>query len=211
MVAPANATGDGNRVVIDTSKPATEPQATEEPSLLAGKFKSQDDLIAAYKALESKLGQKEPPKVDAAPEAPKADEPPAVDPVAQKAATDAYATSVAEAVGGREQMDSLFTWANANLTADEAEGVNEALKSGNVNLAKMALSGLQARYVAAEGSEPALQNGGASPVRGVTPFASSAEVIAAMRDPRYETDEAYRQTVYSRMAGNNSFTVRKGR
>lgn len=41
----------------ETVTVSTEPQAEE---LLAGKFKSQDDLVKAYKELESKLGQQQP-------------------------------------------------------------------------------------------------------------------------------------------------------
>jgi hypothetical protein len=52
--------------------PAPKPEDKQESQLLAGKFKTQDDLIKGYKALESKLGQKpdavpvipDPPKVE---------------------------------------------------------------------------------------------------------------------------------------------------
>lgn len=37
--------------------PATPSEAPEPEKLIAGKFKSQEDLVKAYKALESKLGQ----------------------------------------------------------------------------------------------------------------------------------------------------------
>lgn len=48
---------DGSTATVSTDPTPAEPQGEE---LLAGKFKSQDDLIKAYKELESKLGQQQP-------------------------------------------------------------------------------------------------------------------------------------------------------
>lgn len=39
-------------------EPAEEPEQPKEPELILGKFKSQDDLINAYKNLEKKMGEK---------------------------------------------------------------------------------------------------------------------------------------------------------
>ena len=47
--------------VADTpaeEKPADEPEQPEEPKLILGKFKSQEDLEKAYKNLEKKMGEK---------------------------------------------------------------------------------------------------------------------------------------------------------
>lgn len=45
---------------IEVSADGTTATATSQGDLLAGKFKSQDDLVKAYKELESKLGQQQP-------------------------------------------------------------------------------------------------------------------------------------------------------
>jgi hypothetical protein len=61
------------------------PQPQEAPKaeeMILGKFKTQDDLAAAYKELEKKLGQ---PKEEAKPAEPKAEEPKVEEPKAEEA------------------------------------------------------------------------------------------------------------------------------
>lgn len=56
------------RAAADPSVPASAAGAAKadagQPSLIGGKFKTQEDLLNAYKALESKLGKPEPTKAD---------------------------------------------------------------------------------------------------------------------------------------------------
>lgn len=60
----------GGQALGENGQPAQQPQqqpaqGEQQPALIDGKFKSQDDLLAAYKALEAKLGSQQPsPKKD---------------------------------------------------------------------------------------------------------------------------------------------------
>jgi len=64
------------------------------------------------------------------------------------------------------------------------------------------VSGLTQKYQAAEGVDPSLIGGQATNSTGGT-YDSWAQVTSDMRDPRYESDPAYRQTVTSKLARSN--------
>ncbi|CLP71539.1 Uncharacterised protein [Mycobacterium tuberculosis] len=67
----------------------------------------------------------------------------------------------------------------------------------------MAILGLKARYDAANGSEPTLLGGNAKASEDV--FRSTAELTAAMKDPRYKKDPAYREDVKQKLARSNIY------
>jgi hypothetical protein len=90
------------------------------------------------------------------------------------------------------------TWAKDALSADEIQAFNDAVNSGNAKLAAFAVSGLNARFAAANPAEPALINKGA-PAGGVTGFDSWAQVTAEMRKPEYAKDAAFRAKVTERL------------
>jgi hypothetical protein len=103
------------------------------------------------------------------------------------------------AVGGADSYKAMVDWAASNLGPDEVTAYNAAVESGNKNQIMFAVKGLQARFAAQ--SEPRLVTGdGGKVARG---FRSSAEVIEAMKDPKYKSDPAYRADVERRMAVSN--------
>ena len=69
-------------------------------------------------------------------------------------------------------------------------------------MVKLAVEGLRSKYQAAEGSDPALIAGQSAPSSGGN-YSSWAEVTQAMRDPRYKSDPAYRQSVTSKLERSN--------
>ena len=69
------------------------------------------------------------------------------------------------------------------------------------------VKGIQYDYMMATGYEPKL-TGGRAPTNDVRGFASEAQVIAAMQDPRYGTDPAYIKEVEQRIAVSNVFNQR---
>lgn len=126
----------------------------------------------------------------------------------QQAIAKEYNDSIASAVGGEEALKTLFAWAKASLTPAEIAEANKALASGNVDLAQMTVKGIQARYTAANGKEPSLLEGNVKTTAGAQPFRSNDEIVRAMSDKRYETDEAYRQDIANRMAVTDLFSLR---
>ena len=105
---------------------------------------------------------------------------------------------VRSVVGGKEQYDTLISWAGKNLTKEEVGSFDELLDSGNMGAIKLAVSGLQAQYDNANGYEGRMLSGKPPKSSGET-FRSQAEVIAAMSDPRYEKDPAYRQDLIDKL------------
>lgn len=104
--------------------------------------------------------------------------------------------------GGPEEYTKMSQWAAANLTPAEIQAFNKAVE-GTAEETALAVAGLKAKYVKANGSEPALLSGGAKPDS--TGYQSRAEMTAAMRDPRYAKDPAYRKAVEQKIAVSNIF------
>lgn len=101
-------------------------------------------------------------------------------------------------VGGKDSYQQMVQWAAANLTKDETAAFNTAV-NGSWELAQIAIQGLQARYTKAAGKNPSLVQGTAGNEGGSMAFTSREEVKAAMRDPRYKVDSAYRNQIAERL------------
>lgn len=109
--------------------------------------------------------------------------------IAVQAAKDAVGYEVA---GGKDKFQEMGKWAAANMTPAEINAFNAAL-AGSTESMKLAVLGLKTRYEQANGADPKLLGG----ARGVAEvgYESMAQVTAAMKDPRYKTDPAYRKAV----------------
>ena len=112
------------------------------------------------------------------------------------------ATAMA-AIGGKEQFDRAAAWASQNLSPAELEAYNKGVNGTQAEMLQ-AIQGLNAKYVASNGSEPKLLGGqpGGAPQSG---FRSTQEMTTAMSDPRYERDPAYRQDVLNKLAATTAF------
>jgi len=108
--------------------------------------------------------------------------------------------------GGEAQYNSMLEWAAENLEEGEIDAFNEIMDAGNSASMQMAVRGLQARYVQSNGQPAKLIQGEVTgPSGGV--FRSVAEVVAAMKDPRYSKDPAYRRDLENRLKNSNVFGV----
>jgi hypothetical protein len=106
--------------------------------------------------------------------------------------------AVHETVGGPAEFAKIQTWARANLSAGELADFNEIVDVAPVSVLKLAIGGLQARYVAANGQEPRLVNG--DPGNSILAFRSRHEMVEAMSNPKYRKDPAYRADIEARLA-----------
>lgn len=120
----------------------------------------------------------------------------------QEALSNNYQSSVHDLVGGKESYGEMITWASENLSQSEIAAYDRAVDSGDIDMVKLAVQGLQSKYQAVEGSDPALLSGQSAPSTGGT-YSSWSEVTAAMRDPRYTSDPAYRQSVATKLGRSN--------
>jgi hypothetical protein len=122
----------------------------------------------------------------------------------QKARATQYESSVKAEVGGDEQYNQMVTWAKANMSPAEITAFNNAVGSGDVNQAKLAVLGLSTRYSSANGSDPKRTIGGGKAGAQDT-FESTAQLTEAMRDPRYKSDPAYRAAVQNKLSRSTVF------
>ena len=111
--------------------------------------------------------------------------------------------SVYESVGGGEQYAQMVQWAADNLPENEVAAYNATMESGDPNIIRLAVQGLNARYRSE--AEPNLLQGGTGTVSTGGKFDSTAELTAAMSDPRYAKDPAYRQAVADKLAKSSLF------
>lgn len=119
----------------------------------------------------------------------------------QEALRSQKVAQIEQAAGGKEQMNAALKWASTNLLKAEIDAVNGTFAKGDVAAATLAMQGIVARMTAQLGSNGSHVGGAAVPgaSNGIEPFRDNAQVVAAMRDPRYATSEEYRRSVYQRM------------
>ncbi len=110
--------------------------------------------------------------------------------------------SIKQEFGGEQAYSDMIGWAGENLDEGEINAFNNMIKTPDTNQIRMALAGLQARYTASANREPKLI-GGKAPRGPREKFESTAQVVAAMNDPLYQSDPAYRKKVSDKLARSN--------
>ncbi len=120
----------------------------------------------------------------------------------QEAIAEQMRNDVFSTVGGEQKFTAMAEWAGKNVPAAEVKAFNEVMENGSAEQVKLAVAGLNARYIAAVGHEPNLLGGNLSKTMGDT-FRSVHELTEAMRDPRYAKDPAYRADVEARLSRSN--------
>jgi len=111
---------------------------------------------------------------------------------------------IRDSIGGDEAYGKMVSWALENLSKPEIEAFNEATNTMSGPQLSMMVQGLYTRYQNAMGVEPSLYSGRPA-ASGPTPYRSTAEVVAAMSDPRWEKDTSYTENVKARLVGSNVF------
>ena len=111
---------------------------------------------------------------------------------------DAQVNKIQNSVGGEKQFTEIVSWAANNLPEKQVQAYDNLVASGNVEAITLAIQGLKAQYDNAFGNEGRTLQGRA-PRSSDGIFKSQAELISAMSDPRYESDEAYRDSVMDKL------------
>lgn len=236
-------------------------QGDDSEQLLAGKYKSVDDLEKAYKELQSKLGQQQVDEVEdgeVVEDQPESEDKPSAAEIYgdfignrleeagvdysdinarwqqegrlseedyaslegagfSREMVDSYltglqyrtsqdsalaaqeVTAIKQEYGGEAQYNRMIEWAGNNLSQEEINDFNQLINTQPIGAVRLAIAGLHARYTSAEGREPKLLGG--RPAKGSTDkFESTAQLVEAMKDPRYETDPAYRNKIQAKLS-----------
>jgi hypothetical protein len=117
--------------------------------------------------------------------------------------SDAQVNEIKNAAGGEQAYANMVNWASDNLNQQSSEAFDEVINSGSIDAIKLAVSGLKAEYEKAVGYEGRMVTGKApSNTRDV--YRSQAELVAAMGDPRYEKDPAYRQDIIEKLGRSDN-------
>ena len=178
-----------------------------EQPLLAGKFKDPQALEQAYVELQKKLGEPRD-EVQSTEDESESTAPAEEEETSSESEADVETLSEAQAqelmdmVGGDKAYKSMLDWAGDNFSKEEVEMYDGVMESGNPNAIFFAVQALQARYNDAVGSDGQLLTG-----RGAQntddSFKSQAELVAAMSDPRYDRDPAYRADLMRRLENSD--------
>ena len=106
--------------------------------------------------------------------------------------------SIYQSVGGEQQYNNLMDWAANNLSQDTINSFDNLVNSGDRNSIQLAVDGLRAQYQNDAGYEGRMLQG--KPAKTNTDvYKSQAQLVAAMSDPRYDNDPAYRQEVIAKL------------
>ena len=112
--------------------------------------------------------------------------------------SEAQVNSVQNSAGGEANYNRIVEWAASNLPNNQIDAFDSVVDSGNPAAIGIAFQGLQSQYNEANGYEGRMLQGKAPSSSGEV-FRSQAELVAAMGDPRYDTDEAYRNDILTRL------------
>ena len=111
--------------------------------------------------------------------------------------SDAEVNQIQNSVGGEGKYNDLVNWASNNLQTNEIQAFDNIINSGNSTAIQLAVAGLKSRYENANGYEGRMLTGNSAPSSDT--FRSQQELVAAMGDPRYDNDPAYRQDVIEKL------------
>ena len=179
----------------------------QQQQLLAGKYENAQELEKAYVELQRKLGgESEDEETDVSEEAEyeeqEEEEEVESDEESEVLISEEDIESLHEMVGGQEMYQEMTSWAADNMTQEEIQMYDYVMDLNNPWAAFFAVKALQNSYENANGKDGQLLTGrGATEVADV--FRSQAEVVAAMGDPRYESDPAYRNDVFQKLDRSN--------
>ena len=112
--------------------------------------------------------------------------------------SEAQVNSVQNAAGGEANYNQVIEWAASNLPDSQINAFDSVVDSGNPAAIGIAFQGLQRQYEESNGYEGRMLQGKPA-ASGGDVFRSQAELVAAMGDPRYDNDPAYRADVVRKL------------
>jgi len=185
-------------------KPEDKPQMSEGATLITDASKEyydngnklSDETLAKFSSLSSQDLIKAYMEVQASPEFQAQANPPAE-------ISPSEINQIKNSAGGDQAYANIVNWAKSNLPQEQITAFDNILDTGSVQAIKLAVSGLKAEYDNANGVEGRMVTGKTAPNNSGDTFRSQQELVAAMNDPRYDRDPAYRQDVIEKLDRSN--------
>ena len=112
--------------------------------------------------------------------------------------TTSQINEIKNSAGGEQKYAQIINWAKSNLSEQKITAFDEVVNTGSIQAIQLAVSGLKAEYDNANGVEGRMVTGKA-PQNSGDVFRSQQELVAAMNDPRYDRDPAYRQDIIEKL------------
>ena len=176
----------------------------EKQQLLAGKFSDPRELEKAYLSLQKKFGEpreeaepSEEVTEEASPQNNKEEE----NDSSNEQLSEEQANQLFEMVGGEKSYQSMIQWAGQNLSKEEVEMYDSVMSSGNPSSIYFAVQALNGKFTDAVGNDGQLLTGRSSAETNAV-YRSQPELVAAMNDPRYDSDPAYREDVMRKLSNS---------
>ena len=116
--------------------------------------------------------------------------------------SESQVNQIKNAAGGEAAYSNIINWAKSNLEAEQINAFDDVVNTGSVQAINLAVAGLKAQYDNANGVEGRMVTGKA-PTNSGDVIRSQQELVAAMNDPRYDRDPAYRQDVVEKLDRSN--------
>ena len=192
---------------VEQAKADLIDEQEQSSGYLGGKYQTAEDLENAYRSLQAEYTRvTQAQRGEVQQQADDSNDEEEVDtPQITTEQLESLRTKMFDQVGGANKYRALTAWAADNIDADRAQQYDEALQSANESQVMTALKSIQYDYMQANGYEPKL-TGGSAPSNEVRGFASEAQVVEAMSDPRYSgpnADPAYQKQVESMILAND--------
>ena len=204
--------------------PEPAPSEPTRPEWLPEKFKTPEDLAKSYGELEKKLGSREQsPQMDGLITSaeqefmenggelseetienfekmgiPRAFVEQVRDMRVREAEQNRQA--IINEFGGDEMVSQMQAWAGQSYDEPMIERLNDMLNSNDVTTVKMAMNQIRTDFASATGAQEPRQTVSGRGQAAPEGFRSTAEMVAAMQDPRYRKDPAFRQEVERKVA-----------
>ena len=105
-------------------------------------------------------------------------------------------------IGGEQEYSNLISWAESNMSKEEQAKYDAVIDNGDPTACYFAIQYAYSKYKDAVGTDGQLLTGKAPSMDG-TQFKSQAQLVAAMGDPRYDSDPAYRREAQDKLARSN--------
>tara|TARA_B100001559_G_scaffold174767_1_gene146321 strand:+ start:5833 stop:6477 length:645 start_codon:yes stop_codon:yes gene_type:complete len=176
----------------------------EQQQLLAGKFSDPRELEKAYLSLQKKFGE---PREEAEPseevteEASPQNNEEEENNSSNEQLSEEQANQLFEMVGGEKAYQSMIQWAGQNLSKEEVQMYDSVMSSGNPSSIYFAVQALNGKFTDAVGNDGQLLTG-RSAAETTAVYRSQPELVAAMNDPRYDSDPAYREDVMRKLSNS---------